>query len=310
MYFYRNVTSCKLIYFDFEDGKIKKRLREISFSDRASDPLKCVLTFKRIAQKFNEYIPKDDATVFNNGVYTYFKGKYDGEIQVYDMNSAYLWVLSQPLADFSTRQECTIKDIFNKKFDYYSFENELHKIMFYKEDIEKMKLNLFWADLKIYGYKSKVFFKNTAEELFKLKKINPYYKNVANLTIGCMHKKINQNNSATLASSLYAFFEWHISNLVAKLKKKGYNVIMITTDSVKIAGHYDEKDGILPIGNNLGEFKLEYEGEAKYYSIGHYFENKEKWKGKPEYLRAGYKPCLFIENIKEELPIYEDYAKL
>ena len=286
-------------------------MREISFIKKSADPLKCVLAFKKIANKYNECIPNDSSPVFHNGVYTYYKGAFSGFVQVYDMNSAYLWALSQPLADVSTKTPCSIKDVYNKKFDYFSFENELHRIMFYKNQIEEMQAASLWIDVKIYGYKSKVFFAKTAAELYKLKSINKeFYKNVANLTVGCMHKRSGKNNSATLAASLYAFFQYYISNLVALLKKNNYNVIMVTTDSVKIAGVYNKNDNILKIGNNLGEFKLEYEGNATYYTIGHYEENNIKWKGKPQYIRDGCKPCKFIENIKNEREVYIKYAEL
>lgn len=229
---------------------------------------------------------------------------------MWDMNSAYLWALTQPLADYTTKEECSIDDIFKKKYDYYSFENDLHRIIYYKEQIDQMQGAMFWADVKIYGYKSKIFFKKTAAELYALKQINKdFYKNVANLTVGCMHKRNGERNSATLAGSLYAYFEWFISDLVAKLKKKKYNVIMVTTDSIKLAGKYNEEDNIFPVGLGLGEFKLEYEGESKYYSIGHYEENTVKWKGKPKYLRDGNKPCLFVSNLKQEAKIYEQYAE-
>lgn len=226
------------------------------------------------------------------------------------MNSAYLYALSRPLADWETCTEVIIEDVFSKKYDFYSFENELHCEMFYKEDQERMLGAMLWSDVKIYGYKSKLYYQNTARELYRLKcEVNKEkYKNVANIAVGCMHKHSGKQNNTTLAASLYAWFAWYIDNLVVKFTEKKYNVIMITTDSIKIQGKYNIEDNLVEIGDGLGQFKVEYEGEAKYLSEGHYEESKIKWKGKPLYMQHGYTKCNFIENIKKELPIYEKYA--
>ena len=123
-----------------------------------------------------------------------------------------------------------------------------------------------------------------------------------------MHKRVGKQNNSTLAASLYAFFAWYIDNLVAKFQKKGYNVIMITTDSIKIAGDYNESDNLVEIGSGLGQFKYEYIGEAEYFTAGHYVEKEVKWKGKPKYMIKGHQLCNFIENVEEELSIYEEFA--
>ena len=227
-----------------------------------------------------------------------------------DMNSAYLYALIQPLADWETRQEITIEEVFNWNYDYYCFENDLHCEMFYKEDKDRIISAMLWANIKIYGYKSKLYYQNTARELYRLKiEVNKEkYKNVANIAVGCMHKRSGKQNNTTLAASLYAWFAYYIDSLVKLFTNKGYNVIMITTDSIKIQGKYNPEDNLIPLGNGLGEFKVEYEGEANYISEGHYEENKTKWKGKPLYMQEGYTKCKFIENIKEERKIYEKYA--
>lgn len=308
-YYFKTSANCKIVYFEF-DGKWRKRLRQISFSQKEIDPISCVLTFKKIAKSFNEQIPYEPNKAYSNGIYTYYKGRYSGYVTVLDMNSAYLYALSQPLADWDTRQEVSTKQVWNKEFDFYCFENDLHCEMFYKEDTDRMSGAMLWADVKIYGYKASRHFVKTAQELYRLKcEVNKEkYKNVANIAVGCMHKRNGKQNNTTLASSLYAWFAWHIDNLVASFKKKGYNVIMVTTDSIRIAGKYNPKDNLVKIGTGLGEFKVEYEGEAKYHSQGHYEESKVKWKGKPQYMIDGWPKCDFIENIKEELPIYEKYA--
>lgn len=312
VYYCRTSSNCKIIYYEFgEDHKYHKRLREISFSRKEIDPVKCVLTFKKIANKFNELLPYEpESKIFSNGIYTYYKGSFNGYVTCLDMNSAYLWALTQPLADWETREECSLRDVISKKYDYYSFENSLHCEMFYKEDIENMQGPMVWADVKIYGYKSSCHYLKTAQELYRLKceVDKERFKNVANIAVGCMHKRSGKQNNTTMAASLYAFFAWHVNNLVYKFKKKGYNVIMVTTDSIKIAGTYRVEDNLIPIGNGLGEFKIEYQGDAKYFSSGHYEEESIKWKGKPEYMRQGYKKCLFVENLKEEQKIYEKFA--
>ena len=99
-----------------------------------------------------------------------------------------------------------------------------------------------------------------------------------------------------------------IDYLVDSFEEKGYNVIMVNTDSIKIEGKYNRSDNLVTIGDGLGEFKVEYEGMAEYISEGHYKEQREKWKGKPAYMIDGYSRCKFIENIEEELEIYEKYA--
>lgn len=268
------------------------------------------MTFRKIASKYNENIPYEPNKKYTNGIYTYYKGAYNGYVTVLDMNSAYLWALSQPLADWNTKKEVSMKEVFLKEYDFYSFENELHCEMFYKEDMERMTGAMLWADVKIYGYKASIHYENTVKELYRLKcEVNKErYKNVANITVGCMHKQSGKQNNTTLAASLYAYFAWYIDNLVVKFKNKGYNVIMITTDSIKVAGKYNIDDNLIKIGTGLGEFKVEYEGEAKYLAIGHYEENSIKWKGKPQYLRDGFTKCLFVENIEKERKIYEKYA--
>lgn len=309
-YYYRTTTGCKIVYYDLTEDGIKKRLREISFTPKEINVLNCVLTFRKISNSFGELVPYDNTPVFSNGVYTYFKKSYSGYVTVLDMNSAYLYVLQQPLADVTTRTECSIQDLSGSDYDYFSFENDIHREMVYKLDYNKLYACAIWADVKIYGYKGKVHYEKTAQELYRLKKeVNKMkYKNVANIAIGCMHKKSGKQNNTTIAASLYAYFEWYIGDLVEKFEHKGYNVIMITTDSIKVEGKYNIEDNIVKLGEGLGEFKLEYEGLAKYESVGHYEEDQIKWKGKPKYLIDGYKPCKFIENLDEELEVYEKYA--
>lgn len=309
-YYYKTTSSCKLVYYDYDNNKVRKKLREISFSPKEIDVLKCVFTFRHIASEQGELLGYDPSPVFSNGVYTYFSRGYKGYVTVLDMNSAYLYALKQPLADWQTRTECTMEDVSKRKFDYYSFENDLHKEMVYKLNNNRLYSCMLWADVKIYGYKASVHYEKTADELYRLKceVDKDKYKNVANIAIGCMHKRSGQQNNATLAASLYAWFDWKIDSLVDLFQEKGYNVIMVTTDSIKIKGKYNFADNLVPIGNGLGEFKLEYEGEAKYMSVGHYEENKIKWKGKPMYMIEGYPRCEFIDNIDEELEVYEKYA--
>lgn len=311
VYYNRTSSYCKLVYYEFTD-KWRKRLRQINFSKKEIDPIRCVLTFKKIAKSYGEDLPYEPHKYYENGIYTYYKGKYKGYVTVLDMNSAYLWALTQPLADYETKTECTILDIVNKTYDYYSFENELHREMFYKEDIDKMQGAMIWADVKIYGYKASNHYINTSNELYRLKcEVNKEkYKNVANIAVGCMHKRSGKQNNTTLAASLYAYFAWHIDNLVYKFKKAGYNVIMVTTDSIKIVGNYNKSDNLVKIGTGLGEFKIEYQGDANYITVGHYEEESVKWKGLPEYMRDGTKACKFIDNIEYERSIYEKYAIL
>ncbi len=309
-YYSRSSSNCKIIYYEYNGIKYKKRLRQISFSRKEIDPVKCVLTFRKIASQFGENLPYEPHKYYTNGVYTYYKRYYEGQVTVLDMNSAYLYALKQPLADWGTRQEITREQVFSKEFDYYCIENDIHCEMFYKEDFKRLYTALLWADIKIYGYKASVHYENTANELYRLKceVDKERYKNVANIAVGCMHKRSGKQNNTTLASSLYAWFAWHIDNLVANFEKKGYNVIMVTTDSIKISGKYKEEDNLIKIGNGLGEWKVEYQGDAKYYSEGHYEEQRIKWKGKPLYMIEGYTKCQFVENIEKEKKIYERYA--
>lgn len=311
-YYYRTTSSCHLIYYDFYGGKWHKKLCQISFSPKEIDPIRCVLTFRKIAGTYNENIPYEPNKYYTNGVYTYYKKPYKGYVTVLDMNSAYLHALRQPLADWATCTEVTdINDIWNRTYDFYSFENEVHCEMFYKEDIARMTGAMLWAGVKVFGYKAKVHYEKTAEELYRLKCTvdKEKYKNVANIAVGCMHKRSGKQNNTTLAASLYAWFAWHIDNLVAKFEAKGYNVIMVTTDSIKLVGEYNEADNLVKIGSGLGEWKVEYKGEAEYISEGHYTEARVKWKGKPLYMIEGLPRCKFIENIKEERAIYARFAR-
>lgn len=268
------------------------------------------MTFRKIANSYNENIPYEPHKYYTNGIYTYYKKPYSGYVTVLDMNSAYLYALSQPLADWTTRTEVSRKEVYEQAYDFYSFENELNCEMFYKKSQKEMLGAMLWSDVKIYGYKAKNYYQNTVKELYRLKtQVNKEkYKNVANIAVGCMHKRSGRQNNTTLAASLYAWFAFYIDDLVAKFEKKGYNVIMITTDSIKIAGEYNQEDNLVSIGNGLGEFKIEYQGQANYYSIGHYEEDKVKWKGKPLYMIEGYTKCQFIDNIEEEKKVYEKYA--
>lgn len=266
--------------------------------------------FRKIAGSFGENLPYEPNKVYTNGVYKYFKRPYYGRATVLDMNSAYLWALCQPLADWETATEVSKRDVFKGEYDFYSFENELHCEMIYCKDYSRLAGANGWADVKVYGYKASRHYVQTAQELYRLKcNVNKEkYKNVANVSIGCMHKRSGTQNNSTLAASLYAFFAWYIDDLVEKFSKKGYNVIMITTDSIKIQGEYHEEDGIVELGDELGQFKYEYEGEARYITEGHYEEKKIKWKGKPKYLIKGHKICSFIDNLEEEREIYEEFA--
>ena len=137
-YYYKTTSSCKLVYYDYDNNKVRKKLREISFSPKEIDVLKCVFTFRHIASEQGELLGYDPSPVFSNGVYTYFNRGYKGYVTVLDMNSAYLYALKQPLADWHTRTECTIEDVSKRKFDYYSFENDLHKEMVYKLNNNKL----------------------------------------------------------------------------------------------------------------------------------------------------------------------------
>lgn len=310
MYYFRTSSKCKIIYYDF-DTRWHKRLREISFSPKEIDPVKCVLTFRKIAASFDELIPYEPHHRYTNGIYTYYKGGFKGYITALDMNSAYLYALGQPLADWTTKTEIKKPvDVFKQEYDYYLFENELHSEIFYKEDMTRIGAALLWADIKVYGFKSRLYFQETVKELYRLKceVHKEKYKNVANIAVGCMHKRSGRQNNTTIAASLYAWFAWYIDSLVAKFEKKGYNVVMITTDSIKIKGKYNPSDNLVTIGKGLGEFKIEYEGDAKYFSSGHYEEKDIKWKGKPQYMRDGLPPCKFIDNIENEREIYEAYA--
>jgi hypothetical protein len=309
VYYNRTTSRCKIIYYEF-DTRWHKRLREISFSPREIEPMKCVLTFRKIAKSFNELVPYEPHKYYTNGVYTYYKKAYSGYVTVLDMNSAYLWALRQPLADWTTKTEIQPADIFKQEYDYYCFENDIHCEMFYKKDIKRMSGAILWADVKVYGFKAKLYYQQTTLELYRLKcEVNKErYKNVANITVGCMHKRSGKQNNTTMAASLYAWFAYYIDNLVDNFEKKGYNVIMVTTDSIKIKGKYNPEDNLVKLGKGLGEFKVEYEGDARYISTGHYEENQIKWKGKPLYMREGFTACQFIDNIKKERKIYEKYA--
>lgn len=309
VYYYRTSTNCKIIYYNWNGEKWKKNLREISFSPKEIDPVKCVLMFRKIAKSYDELVPFEPNKIFTNGVYTYFSKGYKGYSTALDMNSAYLYALTQPLADYTTRTEVSRMDIAKKEYDYYCFENDLHCEMFYKDD-KAMYGTAAWSNCKIYGYKGRRYFVKTCEELYRLKtEVNKEkYKNVANITVGCMHKRSGKQNNSTIAASLYAWFEWYIKNLVKKFESKGYKVISISTDCIKIKGKYNPDDDIVKLGNGLGEFKVEYEGEAEYYSVGHYVEDKIKWKGMPQYLAIGLTRCNFIETPEKEREIYERFA--
>lgn len=289
-YYSRTTSSCRIVYYDFYGGKWHKKLRQISFSRKEIDPVKCVLEFRKIAKSFDELVPYEPHVPYSNGVYVYYKKNYKGYVTVLDMNSAYLYALSQPLPDWRTKTPCTLSDVWSGKYDYYCFENLLHREMFYKEDKLKMQGAMLWADVKIYGFKGKVFYEKTAKELYRLKcTVNKEkYKNIANIAVGCMHKHSGKQNNTTMAAGLYAWFAWKIDNLVDKFEKKGYKVIMVNTDSIKIEGKYNRAHNLVPIGDGLGEFKVEYEGMAEYVSEGHYKEQREKWKGKPAYMIDGY----------------------
>lgn len=299
-----------MIFYEWDNVKLKKRLREISFSRKEIDPLRCVLTFKNIAKSFNESLDYEPSAVYHNGVYSYYKGAYKGYVTVLDMNSAYLWALSQPLADYNTKIECTFEDVKAGTYDFYSFENELHRYMYHKDQFLQMLGASIWEGVKIYGYKGKIFFEKTCKELYRLKceVDKERYKNVANIAVGCMHKRSGKQNNAVLAASLYALFENKIKNLVDLFKHKGYHVIMVTTDSIKIVGKYNTEDNLVTLGGGLGEFKVEYEGEANYITEGHYEEARIKWKGMPQYMIDGYPKCEFIDNIEKEKEVYIKYA--
>lgn len=272
--------------------------------------MKCVLTFRKIAKSFGESLEYEVPNrIYTNGVYTYYGHAYEGYATSLDMNSAYLYALSQPLADYTTRTEIPVTDVFKKEYDYYCFENDVHCKMFYKDDHRIMGAVL-WFNVKVYGYRGRIYFEKTCKELYRLKTEvdKERYKNVANITVGCFHKRSGKQNNSTLAASLYAWFAYKIDYLVESFKKNGYKVISITTDCIKIKGKYNQNDNIVKIGNGLGEFKVEYEGEAKYYSVGHYEEDKIKWKGKPMYMALGNAKCNFIENVEEEKKIYERFA--
>lgn len=310
VYYFATSSNCRIIYYEYDGGKWKKRLREISFSRPEIDPVRCVLTFKKIANSYGELLPFEPHKYYANGVYTYFNKPYEGFVTVMDMNSAYLFALSQPLPDWETKQECTKEDVYNNKYDFYCFDNGLVCKMFYGKDLSRMVGAMLWKNVKIFGFRASRHYVKTCAELYRLKcNVNKEkYKNIANIAIGCMHKRSGKQNNTTIAAGLYAWFAWYIDSLVELFSKKGYNVIMVTTDSIKIQGKYNLNDNLIKIGNGLGEFKIEYEGKSTYYSEGHYEEQRVKWKGKPAYLIDGYPKCTFIDNLEEEREVYEKYA--
>ena len=265
--------------------------------------------FRKIAKSYGELVPFEPNKKFTNGVYTYFKSGYKGYVTALDMNSAYLYALTQPLADYTTRTEVNWYDVAKKEYDYYCFENDVHCEMMYKDD-PAIQGTILWTNCKVYGYKGRRYFTKTCEELYRLKtEVNKEkYKNVANITVGCMHKRSGKQNNTTIAASLYAWFEYYIKDLVNKFESKGYKVISLSTDCIKLKGKYNAADEVVKLGNGLGEFKIEYEGEAQYISQGHYIEDKVKWKGMPQYLINGYSRCNFIDTPEEERKIYEKFA--
>lgn len=310
VYYYRTVSSCKLIYFTFEESKLKKHFEEISFLKKVEDPSKAISTFNNIARKYNEEYEYDDFK-YTNGVYSYFDKEYRGEVVVYDRIKAYLHSLTQPLADKDSKTEISIEHYLHNphEFDYYLLENQLWSELLYHKDFESIISFFGYADIKIYGFKSKTFYKETAEDLFrKTKKCPEKYKLAANIAVGCMHKSNGKNNRTTIAASIYALNEWYMKDLKHRLEEAGYKIIAINTDSIKIKGKYNEKDGIIDIGEELGQFRIEYQGLAKYYSVGHCEEDKVKWKGKAGYMINGNEPCMFVENLEKELKIYKEFA--
>lgn len=310
-YFHRTTSSCRMVYYEPHPEKgLIKRFVMVSFSRRDIVPVRCVATFQKIASGYGETLKYDPNPVYTNGIYIYYDKAYDGPVTVLDMNSAYLYALSQPLADWTTREECSMDEVISKKYDYYSFENGINREIFHKDDQLAMMAAYCWFGVRIYGFKSRLFYQRTCQELYRLKTtVNAEkYKNVANIAIGCMHKRSGKQNNATLAASLYAWFSWHIDGLVKRFQEKGYKVIMVTTDSIKVAGGYNPADGLVTLGGGLGEWKVEYTGDATYISEGHYTESREKWKGKPRYMVDGYERCTFIEKIEEEKEVIIKYA--
>lgn len=311
VYFNRTATYCKIIYREIEKDKFVIKLREINFSSKKSNVGRAVIAFRKIQQRFDEMVDYEPNKKYTNTVFSYFERPYEGLVTVLDMNSAYLHALRQPLPDHTTQTKIDLSGALSGDYDYISFENKVHTLMVHKNMRNQLIAASLFENVEIYGYKAKVFYEKTAKQLYKNKVEidSEFWKNVANFTVGTMHKRSGKKNNTTIAAGIYAWMEYYFTNLIEKFKKKGYHIIMVNTDSIKVKGFYNKEDNLVVLGNNLGEFSIEYVGESKYISEGHYEEDKVYWKGKPRYLHDGrYKVCTFIENLEEEKEIYEKFA--
>lgn len=326
VYLYTTKSECRVIYYALKNNNIKsvqKKQVMISFRQKSEDPAYCILQMNHALKRNGESLKADPSEVTNNKIYGYYDSKYGGKHLTstsLDLNSAYIHAFKQVVADWETKTLCDVEDVKNKKYEYYQIEKirygqVTYRYMYYKENTEELLDLMYLPGYKVYGYEGIYVAQETLQECYDKRFLNKSeykkWKNIMVIYIGTFHKRSGKNNRATIASSIYAWMEWYMSSLVQAFKDKGYKVILVNTDAIKIVGEYNTEDNLIPLGEGLGEFKVEYVGESDFITEGHYLEgNKLRWKGMPEYMRDGVtKACKYtFDTLNKEKEIYIKYA--
>lgn len=283
VYVYKTDIKCMLVFYTF--GKRNQLM--LTFQRPSMTGTEAFREFKRIAKQFKEELVIDGMEGFKNKVYDYFNPKafnIESEFTSIDQNRCYSYMLMQPVADYRTKTPCSAEDVLKGDHEFYKVEGLLlsgdtvNEIV-HRDDFERIN-KLTSQNLNFYSYESMYFCPKTVKYITDMgnKTINSetysFYKEVINKFIGFLkanNPKLYKTNSATVHASIYARNKVEMQTYVNKFIEKGYTVMLVKTDAIKIVGDYNSEDNLVVLGDNVGEFKIEGNGRGRFISKGNYY---------------------------------------
>lgn len=118
-------------------------------------------------------------------------------------------------------------------------------------------------------------FKTTIERLYKLRKTNPIYKQVLNLSCGFFQSKLINFRMAHFSKFAIKLNNDRIKKIANFLEENGREILAFNTDGVWFVGNVPTREEIETIGeklgNDLGNFKIDHENcKIRFKSAGAY----------------------------------------